>query len=83
MLQAYMIAASGPDFPEQREWCVREGWDIISSRKEKIKSLEMFSHSISAISELELENPNSEYWDGILEIIGQVPTDQYIDAESL
>ncbi|MBO4249479.1 DUF4238 domain-containing protein [Halomicrobium sp. IBSBa] len=83
MLRAYIIAASGPNSPEQREWYLREGSDVINSRGKKLKSLENFSHSISVISDLEVDNPDMEYWNEILDVIGQVPPEQYLDAESL
>jgi len=83
MLRAYIIAASGPTSSEQREWYLSEGSDIISSRGKKVKSLEKFTHSISVINNLEVDTPDVEYWGDILEVIGQVPTEQYLDAESL
>jgi len=83
MLRAYIIAASGPNSPEEREWYLKEGWDIISSRGKKVKSLENFSHSISIISDLEGKNPDVEYWNEIFEVISQVPSKKYLDAESL
>lgn len=83
MLRAYIIAASGPNSPEQREWYLREGSDIILARGKKIKALQQFSHSISVISDLEMKSPDVEYWDEILEVIGQVSSKQYLDAESL
>jgi|GEM_PF-1199357 len=83
MLRAYTIASSGPNSPEQRNWYLREGMDIIGSRRKKVKALENYTHSISAISELEMENPDYEYWDEIVELIGKVPSEEYLDAESL
>lgn len=83
MLRAYIIAASGPESPDQRQWYLEEGSDIIASRRKKVKALEQFSHSISVISDLEVEDPDGEYWDEILETIGRVPSEQYLDAESL
>lgn len=83
MRRAYTIAAAGPDSPEQREWYLRVGSNIITSRRKKLKALEQFSHSISVISDLEVESPDVGYWDEIIEVIGQLRTDQYVDAESL
>jgi len=83
MLRAYIIAASGPDSQEQREWYQRVGSDLIVSRRKKVKALENFSHSISVINDMKLEDPDIEYWDEILEVISQVPTEEYLDAELL
>lgn len=83
MLRAYIIGASGPDSQEQREWYQKVGSDIIASRSKKVKALEHFSHSISVINDLEVESPDLEYWDEILEVIGQVSTEEYLDAESM
>lgn len=83
MLQAYIIAASDAESPEQRDWYLEEGAEIIASRRKKVKALENFSHSISLIDDLEVESPDSEYWDEIIDVLDRVPADQYLDADSL
>ncbi|WP_435194877.1 DUF4238 domain-containing protein [Natronomonas sp. EA1] len=83
MRRACLIASSGPNSQEQKEWYQRVGSDIVASRRKKVKALENFSHSISLINDLEVGSHDIEYWNEILEEISQVPPEAYLDADSL
>ncbi|WP_080506898.1 DUF4238 domain-containing protein [Halorubrum distributum] len=83
MFKAYAIAASGPESQAEREWYQREGFNIMKSRKKKVKALGEFSHSISLTTDLAVASPDYDYWSSIVEVLDEVPTDSYIDADDL